>query len=272
MSQTSSFDGRFKCNNSVPAVSPLGFGSFKIGRNQGIKYPAAYELPDDAEVDRLLNGILDLGCNLIDTAPAYGLSEERIGRAISHRRGEFVLSTKVGETFEDGKSVFDYTAPSIQSSLERSLQRLQTDHVDIVLIHSNGDDLHILTKTDVVAILHDFKRRGLVRAIGLSGKTVDGAIRALDWADVLMVEFNSRDVSHCDVITQAASQGVAVLGKKALSSGHLPADDSIRFVLNHPYVASAIIGGLNLDHFRDNWRVALECLRNRHAEASRSGG
>src|ERR1700753_3497434 len=90
----------------LPPVSSLGFGSFKIGRNVGVKYPSAYDLPSDAEVDRLLNGVLDLGCNLIDTAPAYGLSEERIGRSIGHRRDEFILSTKVGESFEDGRSMF----------------------------------------------------------------------------------------------------------------------------------------------------------------------
>ena len=60
-------------------LSPLGFGAFKIGRNQGIKYEQAYELPSDKDVSQLLNAVLDAGVNYIDTAPAYGLSEERIG-------------------------------------------------------------------------------------------------------------------------------------------------------------------------------------------------
>jgi len=77
-------------------VTPIGYGAFKIGRNEGIKYPQGYALPSEAEVGRLLNGVLDLGVNLIDTAPAYGLSEHRIGQAIGHRRREYVLSTKVG--------------------------------------------------------------------------------------------------------------------------------------------------------------------------------
>src|SRR5687768_4809484 len=89
-------------------VSPIGFGAFKIGRNQGIKYPSGYALPDDVAVERLLNGVLDLGINLIDTAPAYGISEQRIGQFLSHRRNEFTLSTKVGETFEDGHSRYEY--------------------------------------------------------------------------------------------------------------------------------------------------------------------
>lgn len=241
-----------------PHVSRLGFGSFKIGRNEGTKYPAAYALPTDSEVAELLNGVLDLGCNLIDTAPAYGLSEERIGRAIGHRRQEYLLSTKVGETFEAGQSTYDYSESSVRASIQRSLQRLATDHLDVVFIHSQGDDRRILTETDVVPVLRDLRSQGVVRAIGLSGKTVDGARLAMEWADVLMVEYNLRDQTHHDVISQAAEQGIAVFVKKGLGSGNFPAAESIRFVLSHPGVSSLIVGGLSVRHFRDNWRVAVD--------------
>src|SRR5690554_164313 len=117
-------------------VSPIGFGAFKIGRNQGIKYAQSYELPDDREVEQLLNGVLDLGINYIDTAPAYGISEQRIGQAIGHRRTEYVLSTKVGETFTNGQSTFDYSSDAVRASIERSCKRLRTDVLDIVFIHS----------------------------------------------------------------------------------------------------------------------------------------
>lgn len=239
----------------IPSVSRLGFGSFKIGRNEGIKYPSGYSLPTDAEVATLLNGILDLGCNLIDTAPAYGLSEERIGRAIGHRRNEFVLSTKVGETFEGGQSTYDYSATAVRASIERSLKRLATDHLDIVFVHSNGDDHKILMQTDAVPTLLELRSAGIVRAVGMSGKTVDGAQLALPWADALMVEYNLTDQSHADVITKATNQGVAVFVKKGLASGNLPAAESIRFVLTHAGVSSLIVGGLNLRHFTDNWNA-----------------
>lgn len=245
----------------IPSVSRLGFGSFKIGRNEGIKYPSGYELPSDSAVSTLLNGILDLGCNLIDTAPAYGLSEERIGRAISHRRDDFFLSTKVGETFENGQSTYDYSAASVRASIERSLKRLATDHLDIVFIHSNGDDRRIVTETDVVPTLLELRSRGIIRAVGMSGKTVEGAQLALPWADALMVEYNLRDQSHHDVITQAADQGVAVFVKKGLGSGNFPAAESIRFVLSHSGVSSLIVGGLSLPHFAENWAVATEANR-----------
>ncbi|MEQ9071971.1 MAG: aldo/keto reductase, partial [Gimesia chilikensis] len=142
--------------NTGASISALGFGAFKIGRNQQIKYSQAYDLPDDATTETLLNSILDLGINHIDTAPAYGISEERIGRFLSHRRTEFLLSTKIGETLENGQSNYDYSRASLTASLERSLQRLKTDVLDMVLIHSNGDDQKILNESDTVEVLQSF--------------------------------------------------------------------------------------------------------------------
>src|SRR5665213_1331945 len=107
-------------------VSPIGFGAFKIGRNAKTKYSQAYPLPDDLSVERLLNGVLDVGVTHIDTAPAYGLSEERIGQFISRRRNDLTLSTKVGEIFEHGQSRYDFSAAGVRTSVEQSLRRLRT--------------------------------------------------------------------------------------------------------------------------------------------------
>ena len=71
-----------RLGRSAIEVSPIGFGAFKIGRNTGVKY----DLPDDDAVARLIDGLLGLGINYIDTAPAYGLSEERLGAVLSGRR------------------------------------------------------------------------------------------------------------------------------------------------------------------------------------------
>lgn len=246
-----------------PGLSRLGFGSFKIGRNEGIKYPQGYSLPDDSQVSELLNGILDLGCNLIDTAPAYGFSEERIGTAVSHRRHDYYLSTKVGETFESGQSTYDYSTKAIRASLERSLIRLKTDRLDLVWIHSNGEDRRILTETDTVDVLREFRSRGIVGAIGLSGKTIEGAQLAMEWADALMVEYNLNEQSHRNLITEAAGRGITVFVKKGLGSGHFPPAESIRFVLGHPGVACLVVGGLSLRHFHDNWSVAVDLRTER---------
>jgi aryl-alcohol dehydrogenase-like predicted oxidoreductase len=245
------------------SVSPIGFGAFKIGRNQKTKYSAAYELPSDEQVAELLDGLLDLGINYIDTAPAYGTSEERIGRAIAARRSEFVLATKVGETFEAGVSTYDFSASAIRGSIERSLKRLKTPTIDVLLLHSDGRDEWIQTQSDAVPTLQELKQEGLVHAIGLSGKTIEGARQALEWADVLMVEYHLRDRSHEALIAEAGVHGVGIVVKKGLASGELPADEAIRFVLGNPHVTALVVGGLSLDHFRTNLAAAGERAANR---------
>ncbi len=235
-----------------PWVSTIGFGAFKIGRNLQTKYGTEYPLPDDAEVSRLLNGLLDRGVNYVDTAPAYGLSEERIGAAIAHRRAEYVLSTKIGETFENGISTYDFSRAAIERSVERSLRRLKTDVLDVVFIHSNADDLAIQNDTDAVSTLQRFRDKKQVSQIGLSAKTVAGAHAALAWADVLMVEYHLEDRSHEAVIAAAHAAGIGVVVKKALASGKLPADEGLRFVLGNPGVSSVVVGTLNLQHMLQN--------------------
>jgi aryl-alcohol dehydrogenase-like predicted oxidoreductase len=239
-------------------VTPISFGAFKIGRNQGAKYAAGYAIPDDAAVERLLNAVLDLGINYIDTAPAYGLSEERIGRFLARRRSEFVLSTKVGETFLDGPSEYDFSGEAVRRSIERSLTRLRTDRLDIVFIHSNGDDRSILRETDCLPTLLDLKLRGMIRAVGFSGKTVDGAKDAMNSADVLMVEFHLEDQTHAAVIEDAATRGIGVVVKKGLASGRLPPSDALRFLLSNPAVGAVVIGGLNAEHIAANVEMAME--------------
>jgi aryl-alcohol dehydrogenase-like predicted oxidoreductase len=237
-------------------VSPIAFGAFKIGRNEKIKYAESYDLPDDSAARRLLEGVLDLGINLIDTAPAYGVSEERIGKLLAHRRGEFILSTKVGETFEDSQSTHDFSAAAVTRSVERSLRRLATDVLDIVLIHSDGNDLHILRQTDCVPALQQLRERGLVRFVGLSGKQPEGAIAAMEWADVLMVEYHPRDTSQEAVLAGARAKGVGVLVKKPLASGTLAPAETIPWILANAAVSSLVVGGLNLEHMRQNLRYA----------------
>jgi aryl-alcohol dehydrogenase-like predicted oxidoreductase len=237
-------------------VSVLGFGAFKIGRNRGIKYQQGYELPDDQTVERLMATVRGLGISYIDTAPAYGTSEERLGKVLAqHQHGE-VISTKVGETFQDGVSLYDYSPESTRASVERSARRLGRDVLDVVLVHSDGNDLPIQDATGVVETLLALKAEGRVRAVGFSGKTTEGAFRALEWADVLMVEFHIEDPSHEEVIGEAHNRGIGVVVKKGLASGQLPAAEAIGFVLAHPGVSSLIVGSLDALHLAENAEAA----------------
>lgn len=238
-------------------VSPIGFGAFKIGRNQGIKYPSGYELPDQRTVDRLLNEVLDLGINYIDTAPAYGLSEERIGQAIAHRRREYIISTKAGEIFENGRSSYDFTQRAVHQSVHRSLRRLRTDVLDIVFVHATHDDRNVLDETDVVPALHALRDEGLILRIGLSAYTTEAFDAALSWADAIMLEYHLENRTLEPVMAAASERSVAVIVKKGLGSGHLHAAQAIEFVLSNTGVTSLLIGSLNLNHLRDNVRVAM---------------
>jgi aryl-alcohol dehydrogenase-like predicted oxidoreductase len=238
------------------AASPVSFGAFKIGRNEKTKYALGYELPSDTETERLLNGVLDLGVNLIDTAPAYGVSEERIGKLISHRNREFIISTKVGEVFEDGQSTYDFSREPVIASVQRSLKRLRREVLDFVLVHANDDDF-VLKQTDVAQTLADLRARGLIRFIGHSGKTVAGARLAMQWADALMIEYHPRDASHEPVLAEAGAKGTALFVKKPLASGAIPPGEAIPFILRSPHVGTIVVGGLNLEHFRQNLDIAL---------------
>lgn len=246
---------RRRLGKTGASVSPIALGAFKIGRNEQIKYARDYALPDDAETRRLLNGALDLGINLIDTAPAYGVSEERIGQFLAHRRGEYLLSTKAGETFENGQSTYDFSRQAITASVHRSLRRLRTDVLDFVFIHSDGRDLWILQETDAPAALRDLRQAGLIRFIGLSGKTPEGARAALPWADALMVEYHPGDFSHEALIADAAGRGVGILVKKPLASGSLDPASAIPFILANRAVSTLVIGTLSLEHLRQNLQL-----------------
>ncbi|CEA05863.1 NADP-dependent oxidoreductase domain-containing protein [Pseudomonas saudimassiliensis] len=247
-------------------VSPLGLGTVKIGRNQGVKYPSGFELPDDQQVRELLAQSRDLGINLLDTAPAYGISEQRLGPLLRGQRQEWVLCTKVGEEFENGESHFDFSARHTRHSVERSLQRLHTDYLDLVLVHSNGDDLTVLAD-EVYPALQQLKQEGLIRAFGFSGKTVDGGLQALAEGDCAMVTWNLREQTERPVLDYALSQDKGILVKKALASGHicLQGEDPVRagfeLVFSHPAVGSAIIGTINPVHLAQNVATVATILQ-----------
>jgi aryl-alcohol dehydrogenase-like predicted oxidoreductase len=242
-------------------VPALGFGAFKIGRNEGIKYDRGYELPDDSSAALVLETALDLGLTLIDTAPAYGLSEARIGRHLAHRRGEFVLVTKVGEQFDPSGgaaiSRYDFTPAAIVRSAEQSVERLGGP-VDLLLVHADARDAALATDVEIVQAMERLRSRGVARHIGFSGKSAEGNRAALPWAEVVMVEYHADDRSAEPLLAECAARGVGVLVKKALASGRLDPAAALRVVLGNPHVDCAVVGGLDVNHLRRNAELARE--------------
>lgn len=244
-------------------VSALGLGTVKFGRNAQVKYPTAFTLPDDDAVRALLAQARDFGINLLDTAPAYGTSEERLGKLLQDRK-DWVIVTKTGEEFHDGTSHFDFSAAHTRASIERSLRRLNTDYLDVVLIHSDGNDEAILDDGACISTLQDLKREGLVRAIGMSTKTLAGGLRAIRELDVAMLTLNLQQRDDLPAIALAQELGKGVLIKKGLMSGHLHADGrdplraSMELVLGQAGVHSLIAGTINPAHLAANVAAARE--------------
>lgn len=177
-------------------------------------------LTDDAAV-RLVHAAVDLGVTVIDTAPSYGASEARIGRALAARdsagrvRDRVVLVTKGGYGVP---GVPDWTPEVVAAGIDRALARLGTDRIDAFLLHSCAHER--LARGDLLAPLEDAKRAGKIGAFGYSG---DGD--ALAWA----VECRAFDVIECSVnvvdahalehaVPAAHARGATVLAKRAFAS------------------------------------------------------
>lgn len=253
-------------------VSVLGLGTVKFGRNRGVKYPGGegFTLPSDAEASSLLDLALDLGINLLDTAPAYGTAEERLGALLGARRQRFFLVSKTGEEFDadTGASEYIFTDEHTRMSVERSLQRLRTDHLDCVLVHSSRDDVKVLLETPVLETLARLKEEGKILSFGASTYTAEGGDIAARLCDCVMLAYNVGYLDEVAVLPEAQRRGKAVLVKKGLASGHLATygqspektaallADNIRFVLDTPGVTSMVFGSLNPANIRANVAAA----------------
>lgn len=248
-------------------VSVIGLGTVKFGRNQSVKYSTSFSLPTDDAIKDLLSFAKDLGINLIDTAPAYGTSEERLGKLLVGRRQEWVLATKVGESFFDGHSSFDFSPKAVKSSIDLSLKRLRTDYLDIVLVHSDGRDLSIIKEENIFSTLETLKKEGKIRAYGLSSKTVEGGMLTVEHADIAMVEFNHANVDQQKVIARAFTLKKGIFIKKALASGHLskisakdPITHAMQFIFKEKGITSVVVGTLSREHLQENVEKTLAVL------------
>ena len=164
-------------------VGRLGIGLSEVGFN--------LEMADVDQVRDVINKALDNGVNFLDTAACYGISEELLGVVASDRRDEYVLATKAGHFLPRGDGE-DWTYDLITSSIDRSLELMKTDHVDIVQLHSCK--VEVLERGDVIRALQDAKAAGKTRYIGYSGDNENAK-----WAvtsglfDTLQTSFNVVD-------------------------------------------------------------------------------
>jgi aryl-alcohol dehydrogenase-like predicted oxidoreductase len=191
-------------------VSALGFGGAEIG----------YEGAAAETVVTLLNAALDAGLNVIDTAECYGngtvSSEELIGRAVSHRRSDYYLFTKCGHN--PGFDLPDWDPKLLEMSIDRSLQRLKTDHVDLVQFH--GCPVELMRQGDVIAVLQRARDAGKTRFLGYSGDN-ENARYAIECGafDTLQTSINIADQSVLDAnLALARQRNMGVIAKRPIAN------------------------------------------------------
>ena len=268
--------------NTGLEVSQLGIGLAGIGH---------LELDDNGlkQAGLVLNTALDLGINFFDTAECYENSETIVGKVVKDRRQEYILATKCGHLIEDygGDEHANWSKDGIQTSIERSLLRLQTDYVDLIQLHSPL--LDILKKGEVIEELEKLKKEGKTRFIGCSG---DNEVAL--WAakcgvfDTIQTSFNITDqLARQELFQYIRQHNLGLIAKRPIANAAWGAvtspseyaneyferaktllklgpvvdspDDrfvlSIGFVLGHEEIDTAIIGTSNSEHLIENVKV-----------------
>jgi aryl-alcohol dehydrogenase-like predicted oxidoreductase len=208
------------------SVSTVGFGAWQLNN-------PLWGGPDEAASLRLVQAALDGGCNFFDTAPGYGegASERLLGLALRGRRDAAVICTKFGHPPE-GET--DFSAGSLRPALEASLRRLQTDHVDVLLLHNPPPALLNGARAgDLYAELAALQAEGKLRVFGAS---VDwaGELAALSWSTpsgAAEVLFNAFHQEPRRAFAEAATAGLGLIAKVPLDSGWLSGkyDEHSRF-------------------------------------------
>lgn len=201
-------------------VGEIGMGAWQLGAFR------EWDGPDDEASFTIVDEALRLGCTFFDTAPAYadGRSERYLGQALKARRDQAVICTKFG--FWPPGYQNDYSPDRIEESVERSLERLRTDYLDVLLMHGlpeeclNGSDVRHF---DVMRRLAD---AGTIRAYGVemgSRLTPDGLARLIETAGIGCAElrFNPLVQKTADLFEQAAAGGVGLIISVPLEMGWL---------------------------------------------------
>lgn len=197
--------------------SAIGFGTFELNREYG-------PIDDDEVVQAMYRG-LDLGVTCIDCAPIYGFghAEEVVGKALGSRRKDVMLITKCGIRWaEGGKRIWDGSRDSILKEIDESLTRLQTDYVDLYLVHYPPSRLGTPLE-ETIATLEEIRQSGKARYTGVSNYELDDLRASLDLGQITANQFvyNLFDRRNEEVITLAREHGVGTMTHGSLSSGLL---------------------------------------------------
>jgi aryl-alcohol dehydrogenase-like predicted oxidoreductase len=189
---------------------------------------AFYGTTDEGEALATIDRALELGCNFLDTAEAYGpfTNEELVGKAIAGRRDEFVIATKFASRIEEGedgelKRILDGSPANVRRSIEGSLKRLGTDHVDLYYLHRVDPDTPI---EETVGAMGELVEEGKVRHLGLSEAAPETLRRghAEHPITALQTEYSlwTRDVEQ-EILPACRELGIGFVAYSPLGRGFL---------------------------------------------------
>ena len=204
-------------------VSEIAFGGVEIGMPYGIGVHGKKDMLSRSESVKLLHEAIDGGINLFDTARMYGASEEIMGLAFRNKRDQVVISTKC-KHIKDPKGVLpsaDTIKHRIRESISESLLALQTDFVDIFMLHRVNNEL--LKNEAIKETFSRLKEQGVIRTSGVSTYTVEESRLAIDsgvW-DVIQIPFNLMDQSQEDIFELAENKGIGIIVRSVLFKGIL---------------------------------------------------
>lgn len=198
-------------------VSDVGFGAMTIGGE-------VFGATDDNESLKALHHALDVGMNFIDTADAYGRghSEELIAQVLKTRRNEVVLATKGGNQYMVRQGLRNFDPDYISGALERSLQRLQVDTIDLYQLHNPSAE--VMRRGEIFELMDRCKREGKIRYYGVSLETVADGLVALQTGkpDTLQVVYNIlHQDPEAELLPLAQQHGVAIIARVPLERGVL---------------------------------------------------
>ena len=196
-------------------VSAIGFGCWEIG--------GGYGQIEETEFARAVGRALDLGINCFDTAEGYGLgaSERALGKALGSRRRDAIIVTKFGIGYRDKPNLRDASRARCMASIEKSLENLGTDCVDVYLIHWPD---HVSPFEETMQALEDVVRQGKARFVGVSNFKRDEieACMQVRRVDVGQYGWNLFDRRmQRDVLPYCRENGIGVMAYGSLAYGLL---------------------------------------------------
>ena len=206
-------------------VSEISFGTVSLGVPYGIGVTVESDMPSEADSIKLLNDALDNGINFFDTALTYGKSEEIIGKAFEGRRSESVICSKPAHLYDiyanqklpSGKEILE----KLDNSVQQSLSKLKTDYIDVYMSHDGTEE--VIENETVIDFYQKLKKKGIIRATGVSVYTVEESIKAINsgvW-DVIQLAFNLMDQRQLPAIELARQKGVGIVVRSVLFKGIL---------------------------------------------------